>query len=547
MDISTISIILLIGMLVLLAIGMPLGFASGFLATVVLVLKFEPTLLTDPFVHGLNFTEWKAGEGTLTRTFGAGPLNILAQRLYGIMTNYVLISVPLFIFMATLLERSGIARDMYSTLSIWMNRTRGGIAVVTALMAVVMAAMSGIIGGEVVLLGLIALPQMLRLGYDQNLAVGTICASGSLGTMIPPSIVLIFFGLITETSIHALFQASFLPGFIMAGLYIIYILIRTNLNPSLAPLPEPSPDDLTAAEKIKFGKRLLAIVAFIASALIGVRAFIVQNFVTIEEYMWFQSPNWFTVMAIIALATGFYLLKVVGWRETRDAWNQGKGLLQPLAIVFIVLGSIYGGITGITEAAAIGSIAVLVLIKLRGEFSMQLVKEASMRTFKSTGTVIWVTFGATALAGAYTIAGGPTYVANLIIGYDLPTLGVLLVMMAIFLFLGAFMDWTGIVLLVMPVFMPIVLKLPVEEIGVFAPFATDPGFVAVWFGVLFCVNMQVSFLSPPFGPAAFYLKSVAPPHISLPDIFRGFMPFICIQIVVLALVLFFPELTMLFR
>jgi TRAP-type mannitol/chloroaromatic compound transport system permease large subunit len=546
-DISTISIILLIGMLVLLAIGMPLGFASGFLATVVLVLKFEPTLLTDPFVHGLNFAEWKAGEGTLTRTFGAGPLNILAQRLYGIMTNYVLISVPLFIFMATLLERSGIARDMYSTLSIWMNRTRGGIAVVTALMAVVMAAMSGIIGGEVVLLGLIALPQMLRLGYDQNLAVGTICASGSLGTMIPPSIVLIFFGLITETSIHALFQASFLPGFIMAGLYIIYILIRTNLNPSLAPLPEPSPDDLTAAEKIKFGKRLLAIVAFIASTLIGVRAFIVQNFVTIEEYMWFQSPNWFTVMAIIALATGFYLLKVVGWRETRDAWNQGKGLLQPLAIVFIVLGSIYGGITGITEAAAIGSIAVLVLIKLRGEFSMQLVKEASMRTFKSTGTVIWVTFGATALAGAYTIAGGPTYVANLIIGYDLPTLGVLLVMMAIFLFLGAFMDWTGIVLLVMPVFMPIVLKLPVEEIGVFAHFATDPGFVAVWFGVLFCVNMQVSFLSPPFGPAAFYLKSVAPPHITLPDIFRGFMPFICIQIVVLALVLFFPELTMLFR
>ncbi|NBT33257.1 MAG: TRAP transporter large permease subunit, partial [Rhodobacteraceae bacterium] len=200
--------------------------------------------------------------------------------------------------------------------------------------------------------------------------------------MIPPSIVLIFFGLITETSIHALFQASFLPGFIMAGFYIIYILIRTNLNPALAPLPEPSPDDLTAAEKFKFGTRLLVIVAFIASALIGLRAFVVQNFVNIEEHTWFQSPTWFPVMAIIALATGLYLLKVVGWGETRDAWNKGKGLLQPLAIVFIVLGSIYGGITGITEAAAIGSIAVLMLIKLRGEFSMQLVKEASMRTFK---------------------------------------------------------------------------------------------------------------------------------------------------------------------
>jgi TRAP-type mannitol/chloroaromatic compound transport system permease large subunit len=194
-----------------------------------------------------------------------------------------------------------------------------------------------------------------------------------------------------------------------------------------------------------------------------------------------------------------------------------------------------------------GTVAVLILITLRGEFSITLVREALMRTFKSTGTIMWVTFGATALAGAYTIAGGPTYVANLIVGYDLPTLGVLAVMMLIFLFMGAFMDWVGIVLLVMPVFLPIVLKLPIDEIGVFSPLVEDPRFLSVWFGILFCVNMQVSFLSPPFGPAAFYLKSVAPPHISLPDIFRGFMPFICIQLFVLMLILFFPELTMFFR
>lgn len=549
MDIATISLILLIGMLILLAIGMPLGFASGFLAVVVMVLKFEPTLLTDPFVHGFDVGAWKAGEGLLTRTFGAGPLNILAQRLYGIMTDYVLVSVPLFIFMATLLERSGIARDMYSTLSLWMNRTRGGIAVVTALMAVVMAAMSGIIGGEVVLLGLIALPQMLRLGYDQNLAVGTICASGSLGTMIPPSIVLIFFGLITETSIHALFQAAFVPGFVMALCYIVYILIRTNLNPALAPLPEPGPDDLSFADKCKFGARLTGIVAFTFGLAIMLRAIIVQLLPAskIEEGTWFQSVNWVYGSGLVALVCGVYLFKVIGWSQTKAAWQMGKGLLQPLLIVFIVLGSIYGGVTGITEAAAIGSVAVMILIALRREFSIQLVKEASMRTFKSTGTIIWVTFGATALAGAYTIAGGPTYVANLIIGYELPTLGVLLVMMFIFLILGMFMDWTGIVLLVMPVFMPIVLKLPVNEIGLLAPLVKDPSFVAVWFGVLFCVNMQVSFLSPPFGPAAFYLKSVAPAHISLQSIFRGFMPFIGIQLLVLALVLFFPELTMVFR
>jgi len=226
------------------------------------------------------------------------------------------------------------------------------------------------------------------------------------------------------------------------------------------------------------------------------------------------------------------------------AWSMGKGLIAPLLVVGVVLGSIYGGIAAITEAAAMGTVAVIILIALRGEFTFGLFREALMRTFKSTGTIIWVTFGATALAGAYSIAGGPTYVANLIVGAELPTMGILLVMMVIFLFLGAFMDWVGIVLLVMPVFLPIVLKLPIEEIGLWG--TLEPRHVGVWFGILFCVNMQVSFLSPPFGPAAFYLKSVAPPHITLPDIFRGFLPFIGLQLLVLALVLLFPLLTTVF-
>ena len=455
MDIGTISLILLIGIFVLLAIGMPLGFASGFLAVAVLMMKFGPDLLF--------------------RSFGTGPLNILAQRMYGLMTDYVLISVPLFIFMACLMERSGIARTMFDSLNVWLSRMRGGIAIVTAIMAIIMAAMSGIIGGEVVLLGLIALPNMLRLGYNQNLAIGTICASGSLGTMIPPSIVLIIYGLTTDTSIHALFKAAFIPGFILGGCYIVYIIIRTQMNPEQAPLPEGG-ESVTMADKLR------------------------------------------------AL----------------------PGLIAPLFVVAVVLGSIYGGFTGITEAAGMGCVAVLVLITLRGEMSWALFKEALMRTWKSTGTILWITFGATALAGAYTIAGGPTYVANLIIGTELPTFGILLLMMAIFLILGALMDWVGIVLLVMPVFLPIVLKLPVEELGLTGALVAAPSFVAVWFGILFCVNMQVSFLSPPFGPAAFYLKSVAPPHITLPDIFRGFLPFIGIQLVILAMILLFPEMTMIF-
>ena len=163
-----------------------------------------------------------------------------------------------------------------------------------------------------------------------------------------------------------------------------------------------------------------------------------------------------------------------------------------------------------------------------------------MRTMKSTGTIIWVTIGAASLAGAYTLAGGPTYVANMIIGYDLPTMSIILVMMLIFLIMGMFMDWVGIVLLIMPVFLPIVLKLPVEEIGFLGQI--EARHVAIWFGVVFCMNMQVSFLSPPFGPAAFYLKSVAPPHISLTDIFKGFLPFIAIQILALSVLLIWPPI-----
>lgn len=527
MDIGTISLVLLISLLVLLAIGMPLGFASGIMAVAVLVMKFGPELLFSDF--------------------GRGPLNILVQRMYGLTTDYVIISVPLFIFMATLLERSGIAKDMYTCLSQWLSRTRGGIALVTSVMAVVMAAMSGIIGGEVVLLGLIALPQMLRLGYNQNLAIGTICASGSLGTMIPPSIVLIMYGLITETSIHALFKAAFVPGFVLAILYMIYIIIRTRITPSLAPLPEPGPDDMDGRTKAIYGSALIAgLVAVALLVLIG-RALFLDYFNNITEEHTMVSSDFIRKAGIAVALLVAFLLFIIRPKRSAAAWQAGKGMVAPLLVVFIVLGSIYGGVTGITEAAGMGSAAVMLLIIMRGEFSFGLVYEALMRTFKSTGTIIWVTFGATALAGAYTISGGPTYVANLIIGAELPTLGVLMMMMLIFLFLGAFMDWVGIVLLVMPVFLPIVVKLPVAEIGVFAPLVDARTFVPIWFGILFCVNMQVSFLSPPFGPAAFYLKSVAPPHITLPAIFRGFLPFIMIQLVVLMIVLFFPEITMFFR
>ena len=425
-EIGTLSIILIVGLLALISIGVPMGFASGFMGAVLVFLYI-----------------------------GDHALGILLSRYYSLVVTYSFLSVPLFIFMASLLERSNLARDLYDALNAWLRKTRGGVGVVTAIMATIMAAMSGIIGGEIVLLGLIALPQMLRLKYDQDMSIGIICASGSLGTMIPPSIVLIIYGLTTETSITMLFQEAIVPGLMISSLIIIYILIRTRLQPHLAPLSDEPP--LTLKEKIS------------------------------------------------------YL----------------PGLLPPIGIVIIVLGSIYSGITGITEAAGMGVVATLIIIFARKELTMFLFKDALTRTFKASGTILTITFGATVLAGAYSLAGGPKYVAETILAYDLKPMYLIFMMQLMFLVMGAFMDWVGIVLLAMPVFLPIVLAL---------------GFDPIWFGILFCVNMQVSFLSPPFGPAAFYLKSVAPPHISLTDIFRGFAPFIVIQLIVLACVMFFPEM-----
>ena len=536
MDIGTISLVLLLGLMLLLAIGMPLGMASAILAVLVLVLKFEPMLLLDPTTFG---------DGLLTRKFGTGPLNILAQKIYGLLTDYVLISVPLFIFMAALLERSGIAKDMYASLNVWLSSVRGGIAIVTSIMAVIMAAMSGIIGGEVVLLGLIALPQMLKLGYNQNLAIGTICASGSLGTMIPPSIVLIIFGLITETSIKALFTAAFLPGFMLASFFIIYIIVRTQLNPDQAPLPEPKPGDPQGAEKwALFGAFMSIIVGgFSAVLLVRVLFFTItgQN-VYVEgvdaiAYGTADYIPWFGAYTAISLGLIFFAF---GIERAKTGWEMGKGLVAPIVVIGVVLGSIYGGISGITEAAGMGVVAVLIISVFRGEANFDLVWDSLMRTLKSTGTIIWVTIGAAALAGAYTIAGGPQYVADLIVGLEVPTMAILLIMMVILLFMGAFMDWVGIVLLIIPVFLPIVQRLPIEEIGLIGEL--QPKYLAVWFGVLFCMNMQVSFLSPPFGPAAFYLKSVAPAHISLTDIFKGFLPFIGIQILALIVLLIWPPI-----
>ena len=387
---------------------------------------------------------------------------------------------------------------------------------------------------------------MLRLGYNQNLAIGTICASGSLGTMIPPSIVLIIFGLITETSIKALFTAAFVPGFMLASFIILYIVIRTQLRPDDAPLPEPKEGDPTGVQKTGMFAAFLSLLLAGVSALLLFRAVFFtltgQNTDMGEDVApIFLGMSYHLPYLAGALVLGLVLAFLVfGKDRAFSGWAHGRGLVPPFAVIGVVLGSIYGGISGITEAAGMGALAVFLIALFRGEASVGLLWDSMMRTLRSTGTIIWVTVGAAALSGAYTLAGGPTYIAGLIVGSEMPTMLVILTMMLILLFMGAFMDWVGIVLLIIPVFLPIVQRLPIEEIGLIG--VLEPKYLAVWFGVLFCMNMQVSFLSPPFGPAAFYLKSVAPPHISLTDIFRGFLPFIGIQLLALAVMLIWPPI-----
>ena len=429
------------------ALGIGWGTLVMFALLVGLLLTGMPLAMVTLLVALLFAVGW----------FGPMAVPLITSRVYSFVSSFVFISVPMFVLMAAILDRSGIARDLFDAMKLVGGRLRGGVAVQTIFVAVILAAMSGIIGGEIVLLGLVALPQMLRLGYDRRLAIGVVCAGGALGTMVPPSIVLIIYGLTANVSVGDLFTAAFVPGFMLAGLYIAYILFRSYTDPKVAP---PPPE-----------KR-------------------------------------------ISLSDHLPLL---------------RGLVLPMAVVFVVLGSIYGGIASVTEASAIGVAGVIVSTILRREFSFSMLLDASMHTLATVGMIMWIGIGASALVGVYNLMGGIRFISQLITGIsDNPTIIILFMMLILFI-LGMFLDWVGIALLTMPIFVPIIKEL---------------GYDPVWFGVLFAMNMQVSFLTPPFGPAAFYLKSVTPPEISLGEIFRSLVPFIALQVIAVGLLVMFPALAL---
>ncbi|NNE80598.1 MAG: TRAP transporter large permease subunit [Silicimonas sp.] len=430
MGIELITLCIVLALFTLMAIGVPLG-ASTLLISV----------------------------ATAYLAYGTNGFILVTSAVTKVMDKQALIAVPFFVFMANIMERSGVAKELFNSMAILGGRMKGGVAVQTCLVAVILAAMSGIVGGEIVLLGLIALPQLFRLGYDRKLSIGVLCASGSLATLIPPSVVLIVYGAEAGVSVRDLFTAGIGPGMLLAFLYVSYVLIRVRLNPAMGPAYDAPEAELPLLERL------------------------------------------------------YYL----------------KGLILPFLLIFGVLGSIYGGIATVTESAAIGAVGSLIVAAARRELTVKGVREALWATTLTTGSILWLIIGAVSLVGIYNLMGGTRFLGGILTGLEVAPIVVIIIMMLIIFFLGTFLEWIAIVFITVPVFAPVVVQL---------------GYDPVWFGILFAMNIQIYMLSPPFGPACFYLKSVAPKDVTLQEIFLAVLPFICLQFIGLALVMAFPEIAL---
>ncbi len=430
MSIELTSVLMAVSFVGLLLIGLPLAFAAGAIGV----------------VFGFFL-------------YGPPGLILVVTRVFTLLGNNVLISVPLFVFMACLLERSGIAEDIFKVVSAWAGKVPGGLAVAVIITSTLMAAMVGVLGAEVVTIGIVALPAMLARGYSKQLALGCICAGGGLATLIPPSVVFIMYGLTAGVSIGQLYMAGIVPGLMLAAMYITYIIVVCKFKPELAPASATSESDLPLGDKI----RLL-----------------------------------------------------------------GK-LALPAFVVFMVLGSLYLGWATPTEAGGVGVAGAAIAAAIRRRLTWGAVRHAITETTKTTTMLYWLFFGSSALIGVYTLAGGTTMIQDVLTALPLGPLGVILLMQLVWIVLGCFIDWIGILLLTAPIFVPVAVKL---------------GFDPVWLGVLFCMNMQISYISPPFGPAAFYLKGVAPAGITLSDIFSSIWPYLGLQIVALGLLIAFPQIAL---
>ena len=429
-DIVPLSIFILIAMVVLLLSGLPIAFVTGTIACVVALVVWGP-----------------------------GSLEVVLNIVTGFMKNYIFIAAPMFILMANFLEKSGVVENLFQAVRVWFGPVGGGMAIATVVAGTIMAATTGIIGGVVVTLTLIALPIMLRHGYNKSIALGSIMAGADLGTLIPPSIVFIVYGFVSGASIGQLFIGGIIPGIMLSIFYCLYILIRAVISPKVAP-------PLSKEER--------------------------------------QIP-------------------------LRQKLAMGRGLILPVILIILVLGSIYGGFATPTEAGAVGSLGALFCAAANRKLNWKVIKESVFVTTEATCMMSWIAFGSLSLAAVYGLAGGTEFIKRVMVALPLSPLALIFAMQMILFFLGMILDWLGILFLTIPLFAPVVTAL---------------GFDLVWFGVLFVINIQMAYLTPPFAQAVFYVRGVAPPEISMGDLYKSVWAFLAIIFVTLLLVLFVPQLAL---
>ena len=393
--------------------------------------------------------------------FGWDFFNLLPLRIWGRLQNVTLIAVPLFVFMGVMFERSGLAEDLLDTMAILFGRLRGGLAISVVVVGALLGASTGIVGATVVTMGLLAVPTMLRRGYQKELATGTVSASGTLGQIIPPSIVLVLIGDIVGVSVGDIFMGAVLPGLILVGLFIIYILIAAFLRPEIA--PAISREELAAITRRQLALRVL------------------------------------------------------------------KALFPPMFLIVSVLGSIFAGIASPTEAAAVGAVGASLLTMANKKFNIALLRDVMHSTVKLTCMVFIILCGAAAFGLVFRGLGGDTIVREFLggIAHKYSHGAVLAIVMLLIFFIGFFLDFIEITFIHVPVLAPIMI---------------DFGFDPLWFCILLAVNLQTSFLTPPFGFSLFYLKAVTPPEITTGHIYRGIIPFVLFQMIGLAIIVFFPQL-----
>jgi tripartite ATP-independent transporter DctM subunit len=394
--------------------------------------------------------------------FKMGPVGfyIVASKFWDSMTSFTLVAIPMFVYMAMLLERSGVAHKLYHMMHLWWGGVRGGLAIGTVAICALFAAMSGISGAAVVTMGTIALPRMLERGYDKKLALGAINAGGGWGILIPPSILMVLYALITEVSVGRLFASGIGPGILLFVLVSIYIGVRSFLQPNLAPALPPE-----------------------------------------------ERGDW------------------------REKFRSLRAVILPIFIVFIVLGAIFGGFATPTEAAAIGVFGALVASVVHRTISMKMLRESGLQTLRLTALIMWILFAAHAFSTAYTTLGAHEFIQGLMSHIPGGKWGALVFMMVVLLLLGMVLDPVGIMLITLPVFLPVI------EAAQFDP---------IWFGVLFIIMMEIGYMTPPFGFNLFYIKGVAPPGVTMSDIYVSVIPYVIVTLVGALLIVLFPEIALYF-